>query len=72
MRRPLDFSAQIPITICKEIEKLARGFLLGTASSGRKPSLISWKYCYTLMLNGGLAIRKLQDQNKLFTFKFGV
>ncbi|MBA0842316.1 hypothetical protein Goarm_002147, partial [Gossypium armourianum] len=64
-------TAQIPITICKEIEKLARGFLLGTTSSGRKPSLVSWKYCYTLMLNGGLAIRKLEDQNKLLLVNLG-
>lgn len=49
-------TASIPISICKEIEKMARGFLWGSSSSGRKPALVKWTDCCKPIVNGGLGI----------------
>lgn len=59
-------TACILITICKEIEKLARMFLQGSTSLGLRSSLVNWNDGCMPMVNVELGIRKIQDQNKLF------
>ncbi|KAK5844934.1 hypothetical protein PVK06_001081 [Gossypium arboreum] len=63
--------ARIPISICNEIKKLARGFLWGSTQSGRKPSLKNWEGGCKPQVNGGLGIWRLQDQNNFFLKKLG-
>lgn len=64
-------TASIPVLICKEIEKMARRFLWESSRTERKPALVKWNHCCKPVLNGGLEIRKNQDQNKLFLLKIG-
>lgn len=33
---------RVPVTVCNEIEKLARNFIWGATSEARKPALLSW------------------------------
>lgn len=61
----------IPITVCNKIEKMARGFLWGSLANIRKPSLVGWTECCKPIASGGLGLRKLRDQNKLFLLKLG-
>lgn len=62
-------TVKVSITVCKEIEKLACGFLRGSSGASHKPSLVSWKGRCRSVSFRGLEIRQLQVQNKLFLMK---
>ncbi|KAA3467341.1 endonuclease/exonuclease/phosphatase family protein [Gossypium australe] len=64
-------TTRIPITICKEIEKVARSFLWGSNNERRKVALVSWSDVCRPVDKGGLGIRQLHDQNVLFLLKLG-
>ncbi|KAL1105666.1 hypothetical protein V6Z11_D04G148900, partial [Gossypium hirsutum] len=62
-------TVRIPIIVCGEIEKLARNFVWGSTSEVRKPALIKYDECCQLIKIGGLGLRNLSVQNKLFLLK---
>ncbi|KAA3484938.1 Retrovirus-related Pol polyprotein LINE-1 [Gossypium australe] len=64
-------TTRILISICKEIEKLTRNFYWGFSVSKKKISFVNWKDSCKLMVNEGLGIRHIVDQNKLFLLKLG-
>lgn len=64
-------SVRIPVSLCKEIEKLAHNFIWGSIDGSRKVSLLSWDDCCKPLKNGRLGLRQLADQNKLFLLKLG-
>lgn len=64
-------TVRLPITVCQEIEKIARNFILGSTLESRKSALFSWEVCCRLIENGGLGLRSLSDQNKIFLLKLG-
>ncbi|KAK8277284.1 hypothetical protein V6Z12_D10G255900 [Gossypium hirsutum] len=64
-------TAQIPIMICKEIEKVVRTFLWGSNNERKKVALVSWSDVCRAVDKGGLGIRRLYDQNMLFLLKLG-
>ncbi|KAA3462750.1 reverse transcriptase [Gossypium australe] len=64
-------ATKIPISVCNEIKKLARGFLWGSIFFERKSSLVNWEIYCKPREYGSLGIRILQDQNKLFLMKLG-
>ncbi|MBA0661421.1 hypothetical protein Goklo_005716 [Gossypium klotzschianum] len=64
-------TARLLVTVCKEIEKTARNFIWGSTSLERKPALVNWKEVCLPFDKGGLGIRGLQDQNKIFLLKMG-
>lgn len=61
----------IPIFVFNEIEKIARNFIWSSSLFERKLTLVSWKDCYQPIEKGGLGIRRLEDQNKIFLLKLG-
>ncbi|KAK5795153.1 hypothetical protein PVK06_036411 [Gossypium arboreum] len=61
----------IPVTVCGEIEKLTRNFVWGSSSDDRKSALLKWDDCCRPIESGGLGIRSLAIQNKLFLLKLG-
>lgn len=61
----------IPISICNEIEKVARHFIWGSMLESRKLALVPWSECYRPIEHGGLGIRILVVQNKIFLIKLG-
>ncbi|KAH1073528.1 hypothetical protein J1N35_025856 [Gossypium stocksii] len=63
--------ARMPITICKEIEKVTQAFLWGSNNERRKVALVSWNEVCKPVEKGGLGIRQLHDQNRLFLLKIG-
>ncbi|KAH1107919.1 hypothetical protein J1N35_011687 [Gossypium stocksii] len=64
-------TVRFSITVCKEIEKLAKGFIWGSTTLGRRSALINWQDVCLPVDNGGLGIRSLTDQNKIFLLKMG-
>lgn len=63
------YTVRLPISICREIDKIACNFIWGSSSKDRKIALLSWDRCYQPIDIGGLAIRKLNNQNRLFLMK---
>lgn len=53
-------TVRIPISVCSEIEKLARNFIQRSTSEARKPALINWEGCCQLIDVGGLGVHSLQ------------
>lgn len=53
------YTARIPISVCNEIERIARNFIWGTIVEARKTTLVSWKDCCRLLEVGGLGLRCL-------------
>lgn len=61
----------IPVSVYSEIENLTRSFIWGSASQSRKAALVSWEnYCRPIKY-GGLGLRSLITQNKIFLMKLG-
>ncbi|KAA3487692.1 LINE-1 reverse transcriptase isogeny [Gossypium australe] len=54
----------IPISICREIDKLARKFIWGSNLLDRKPTLMDWEDCCHLVEGGELGLRNLVDRIK--------
>ncbi|KAK8365340.1 hypothetical protein V6Z12_A02G046600 [Gossypium hirsutum] len=62
-------AARIPITICKEIEKVVRSFLWGSNNERRLVALVSWSDVCRPVDKCGLGVRRLHDQDMLFLLK---
>lgn len=65
------YTVRISISVCTEIEKIARNFIWGLTSEDGKVALLSWDHCCKPLDSGGLGVRKLSDQNKIFLMKLG-
>ncbi|KAK8347048.1 hypothetical protein V6Z11_A07G258800 [Gossypium hirsutum] len=63
------FTIQVPLSVCNEIERLACNFIWGETNNTRKIALLSWEDCCWPLDSGGLGLRKLCDQNKIFLMK---
>ncbi|KAL1165141.1 hypothetical protein V6Z11_A06G112000 [Gossypium hirsutum] len=62
---------KIPISVCKEIEKIARGFIWGRSTTSQKPSLVKWNDCCQPLSDEGLGLKSLIDQYDSFLLKLG-
>ncbi|KAK5793185.1 hypothetical protein PVK06_034323 [Gossypium arboreum] len=65
------YIVRVPLSVCNEIERLARNFIWGTTNNTRKTALLSWEDCCRPLDSGGLGLRKLCDQNKIFLMRLG-
>lgn len=65
------YTVKIPISVCMEIERIACKFIWGSTNEDRKVALLSWDNCCKPLDRGGLGIRKLREQNKIFLMKLG-
>lgn len=63
--------AHILVSICSEIETIARNFIWGSTLKSRRPAHVPWSDCCRPLEFGGLGIRSLIDQNKIFLLKLG-
>ncbi|KAH1031882.1 hypothetical protein J1N35_044056 [Gossypium stocksii] len=61
----------MPISICREIEKLAQNFIWGSNLLDRKPTLMDWEDCCHPVERRGLGLWNLVYQNKVFLLKLG-
>lgn len=62
----------IPVTICWEIKKIVRSFIWGFSFFfAPKPTIFAWEECCHPIERGGLGLRSLVDQNKVFLLKLG-
>lgn len=62
---------ELPVSVCGQIEKLARDFICGSSMEKRKPSLLNWMDCCKPLEVGGLSIRSLANQNRVSLLKLG-
>ncbi|KAG6417010.1 hypothetical protein SASPL_124451 [Salvia splendens] len=61
----------VPVSICKEIERLVRRFIWGGSDEQRKTSLVGWKSVCQPLTSGGLGLRRLKRNNEAFMIKLG-
>lgn len=61
----------IHVSVCNEIEKLSRHFIRRANSESRKSTLLSWGDCCRPLDAGGISLRNLAYQNKMFLLKLG-
>ncbi|XP_061358638.1 uncharacterized protein LOC133302833 [Gastrolobium bilobum] len=64
-------STDVPISICKEVEKMTRGFIWGSNRSKRKVHLVSWENVYRVKEEGGLGLRDQKLINQAYAMKIG-
>lgn len=63
-------TANLPISVCDEVEKANRRFIWGDTNSHKKVHLVAWdKIC--INKKGGLGLRHVKDQNAAFMTKLG-
>ncbi|CAL5387167.1 unnamed protein product [Camellia sinensis] len=55
--------AKIPQRICKQIDKLNRNFLWGDQDNRKKGHLVNWKQVCKTKQEGGLGLKRAEDQN---------
>lgn len=60
----------IPLSIVKEVDRIARNFLWGTTSKKKKFCLVSWKKICLPFERGGLGFRKLKEVNTALLMKW--
>ncbi|KAK5835942.1 hypothetical protein PVK06_011666 [Gossypium arboreum] len=65
-------SMKIPKKVYEEIERLARQFIWGSNTGGRKLALVDWQTICQPCTFGGLRLRRLHEQNKSFLLKIGL
>lgn len=64
-------TARLPISTCKEIEKIARQFVWGCSNGVKRVALVKWTDLCKHVERGGFGIRSLKDQNLVFFLKLG-
>ncbi|KAH1055847.1 hypothetical protein J1N35_033912 [Gossypium stocksii] len=64
-------STIVPKGVCDAIKKLAGQFIWGCSEGKRKMALVKWDDICQSKINGGLSLRRLEDQNKAFMMKIG-
>lgn len=65
-------TSALPAACCSKIEKLIRGFIWGSDTTTRKPSLVNWNEMCLPKNQGGCGIKSLKDQNEAFLVKLAV
>jgi hypothetical protein len=61
--------ANLPKTLCNEMEKIQRRFLWGDTDQTRKPHLVGWDVCCLPKNEGGLGIKRPHNMNNSFLMK---
>ncbi|XP_061342523.1 uncharacterized protein LOC133288720 [Gastrolobium bilobum] len=64
-------TTDVPISICKEVEKLTRGFIWGSSPNNRKVHLVNWENVCRMKEDGGLGLRNQRLINKAYAMKIG-
>lgn len=65
-------TSALPSSCCAKIEKIIRGFIWGSDSTSRKPSLVNWDDMCRPKHQGGCGVKHLKDQNEAFLSKLAV
>ncbi|KAL7235947.1 hypothetical protein ACSBR1_019263 [Camellia fascicularis] len=64
-------TAKLPQRICKQIDKINRNFLWGDQENRKKVHLVSWKQVCKAKQEGGLGLKRAEDQNIALLAKLG-
>lgn len=63
--------ARLPISVCRDMERMQREFFWGSNPDKRKCHLIRWEVIYNPKYMGGLGMKSLNLKNGAFLFKLG-
>ncbi|GMQ02192.1 hypothetical protein CsSME_00048543 [Camellia sinensis var. sinensis] len=64
-------TSKLPQSICKQIDKINRNFLWGDLEGRKKVHLVNWKQVCKAKQEGGLGLRRAEDQNIALLAKLG-